>query len=671
MKISLNWLSDYVEFDADADKIAHILMDRGFPCEGIEVLADDTVLDVEVTSNRGDCLGHIGVARELAAALDKPLQLPVIDFPQADKQVSERVSVEIQAPDLCGRYTARAIQDVTIGPAPDWMVRRLEAVGLRSVNNVVDATNYALMETGQPSHAFDLAKIDRGAIIVRRAHKGEQIVSIDGTQCELSEDMLVIADPQRPVAIAGVMGGVDTEVGAGTTTVLLEDAHFAPVTVRSTSRALTLPSEAAFRFERTVDIDNIEWASRRTAHLIVQAAGGQVLSCVVDCFPKTVEPKSVELRLARLNALLGIEVPVEVTFNALQSLGVEPRRVGGRMVCSVPSWRSDIYREVDLIEEVVRSYGYDKIATESSIEIEVAPLDKRQKLTSALTAALNGHGFHEAINVAFVEDRTAALFASEDTSSHLAVSAASRKTANKLRRTLLGSLLGVLRTNVYANNLPCRVYELANTFIPRPDRNSLPEERTKLSMVADGDLRILRGAVEAVIRAVVRDAQIQFEPAQISWARAGARILANGGEIGRAGVFAHEVVSGAEIKNLEPVGAEIDFEQLAALQVETTAVKPVPRFPAIERDLSVVVGEGIRWADIVKVVNQRAPGELEGIDFVEIYRGKGIDAGKKSVTLSLRFRDQDGTLKHETVDGFQAVIVAELGQSLMAELRTA
>lgn len=671
MKISLNWLSDYVEFERDAEAVADILSDRGFPCEGIEVLDDDVVIDVEVTSNRGDCLGHIGVARELAAALDKPLQLPKVEFSQADRSVSDVVSVEIQAPDLCGRYTARVIEGVSVGPAPDWLVRRLEAVGQRSVNNVVDATNYAMLETGQPPHAFDLAKIDQGAIIVRRAQQGEHLVSIDETRCELNQETLIITDPQGPVAIAGVMGGLDTEVSGSTTSILLEDAHFEPVTVRATSRALTLPSEAAYRFERTVDMDNIDWASQRTAQLIVQAAGGQVLKGIVDCYPRDVTPKAVELRLARLNGLLGIEVPVDVTFNALQSLGFDPRRVGDTMVCTVPSWRSDIYREVDLIEEVARSYGYDKITAETSIEIEVTPPDIRQRLTSAVMAALNGHGYHEAINVAFVEDRTAALFAPADAASHLAVSAASRKTANKLRRTLLGSLLGVLKTNVYANNLPCRVYELANTFVPSPGKNSLPEERTKLALVADGDFRTLRGAVEAALEVVAPDVPICFEPAQISWARAGARILAQGQEIGSAGVFTEEVVSGADIKNLEPVGAEIDFGELAALQVETTPVKPIPRFPAIERDLSIVVSETVSWDDIVKVIKEKAPGELEGIDFVEIYRGKGIAASQKSVTLSLRFRDQDGTLKHETVDGFQAAIVAGLTQSLQAELRSA
>ena len=248
MKISLNWLKDYIDTGLEGEQIAAILSDLGFPCEGIERLADGVVLDVEVTSNRGDCLSHIGVARELAAATGKELHLPQIEGAELEKDASEFAQVEICEPDLCGRYTARIIEGVNVGPAPDWMARRLEAVGMRSVNNVVDATNYAMLETGQPPHAFDYATLREGKIIVRKAIPGEQIVSIDGTKCELTDDMLVIADAKRPVAIAGVMGGLETEVGDATKTVLLEDAHFDPVCVRTTSRRLALPSEAAFRF---------------------------------------------------------------------------------------------------------------------------------------------------------------------------------------------------------------------------------------------------------------------------------------------------------------------------------------------------------------------------------------------------------------------------------------
>ena len=276
MKVSLDWLSEYVDIDRSADEVAEILSNVGLPCEGIESVGGDFVLDLEVTSNRGDCLGHIGVAREFAAATGKELKMPNIILEESKQRVSELVSVEIAEPELCGRYTARFIGSVKVGPSPEWVVRRLEAVGMRSVNNVVDATNYAMMETGQPPHAFDFEKIAQGRIVVRKAVKGERITSIDGSQHELKPDMLIIADSERPVAIAGVMGGLDTEVSDSTTTILLEDAHFNPVSVRSTSRRLGLPSEAAFRFERNVDIEMIDRASQRTAQLITQLAGGKV-----------------------------------------------------------------------------------------------------------------------------------------------------------------------------------------------------------------------------------------------------------------------------------------------------------------------------------------------------------------------------------------------------------
>ena len=363
MKISLNWLSDYIKIDFPAQKIADILSDLGFPCEGIENLDADVVIDVEVTSNRGDCLGYIGIARELAAVTGNELKMPEIVLDESDKDVTEFASVEIKEPDLCGRYTARIIDGVKVGPSPDWLRKRLDIVGLRSVNNVVDATNYAMIETGQPPHAFDYAKISQGKIIVRKAIAGERLTSIDGTQCDLSTDMLVIADAQGSVAIAGVMGGLDTEVSEKTKTILLEDAYFAPVSVRTTSRKLSLPSEAAFRFERTVDIEMVEWASQRTAQLITQAAGGKIAKGVIDIYPKKPTQGKVMLRLSRLCNLLGIEVPAEEALRILSALYFKPKVQGDVVTCSVPSWRSDVNREVDLIEEVARVYGYQKVPT--------------------------------------------------------------------------------------------------------------------------------------------------------------------------------------------------------------------------------------------------------------------------------------------------------------------
>jgi phenylalanyl-tRNA synthetase beta chain len=284
MKVSLNWLSDYIDIDRSPEQVAEVLSDLGFPCEGIEHPDDDTVIDIEITSNRGDCLGYIGVARELAAATGKEVKMPTIELDESDKDVTELAAVQIDEPALCGRYTVRVIEGVKIGPSPDWIRKRLEAIGLRSVNNVVDATNYAMIETGQPSHAFDYAKISEGKIIVRKAADGERLVSIDGTKCDLNPEMLMITDPSGPVAIAGVMGGLDTEVSDQTTTVLLEDAYFDPVSIRTTSRRLSLPSEASYRFERITDIEMIDHASKRTAQLITQLARGKVARGVAKAF---------------------------------------------------------------------------------------------------------------------------------------------------------------------------------------------------------------------------------------------------------------------------------------------------------------------------------------------------------------------------------------------------
>ncbi len=674
MKISLNWLKDYIETDLSAEQIAEILSDLGFPCEGIEYPEGDAVIDVEVTSNRGDCLGHIGVARELATATGKDLKIPAVKLEESDKNVADLAGVEISEPDLCGRYTARVIEGVKIGPSPDWVVKRLEAIGMRSVNNVVDATNYAMMETGQPPHAFDYAKITDGKIIVRKAGEGEKIVSIDGTDCELKPDMLVIADPNGPVAVAGVMGGLHTEVSDNTTAVLLEDAYFAPVSVRTTSRALTLPSEASYRFERIVDIENIDWASQRTAQLIVQWSGGKVARGVVDAYPKKPEPKQVTLRLSRLKKLLGIEVPTDDVLRILSALYFEPKLDNDTIVCSPPSWRSDVYREVDLIEEVARVHGYAKVPTGRKISIEVVPIGDRERLTRTVGTYLNGCGFYETINVTFVDDSVAALFAADESVTHLSVKDETRKSASLLRQILIGSLLGVLKTNLNAKNTPCRLFEIADTFVPQPPRaetGCLPKEGASVALVCDTDFRELRGVVEGLIGGIRRDVKVTFEPAEIVWAQEGARILADGQPIGAAGVVSQSVREKFDFEDVAPVAAELDFETLMTLSGGEVKVKPIPRFPAIERDLSIVVDEPVRWADIEAAVRTKAPGELEDLRFVEIYRGKGVNKGQKSVTLSLRFRDEDGTLTHETVDRFQNTIVQNLTDSVSAELRTA
>ncbi|MBN1126998.1 MAG: phenylalanine--tRNA ligase subunit beta [Sedimentisphaerales bacterium] len=671
MKISLDWLSDYVQIDRSAQEIAEILSNLGFPTESIEQVGDDTVIDVEITSNRGDCLSHIGIARELAAATGKTLRLPQFKLRESEQDISKFVNVTIDEPRLCGRYTARVITGVKIGPSPDWMVHRLAAVGIRSINNVVDATNYAMMESGQPPHAFDYTTLRGKKIIVRKGLKGEQIVSIDETKCDCDDQMLMIADAEGPVAIAGVMGGLYTEINEKTTTVLLEEAHFDPVSVRTTSRKLAIPSEASFRFERHVDIEKVDEHSKRCAELIVQVAGGQVVKGVADAYPGKPESQTVAMRLSRMKHLLGIDVSVDTVMNIFTNLGFHPdKRREDLIVCTVPSWRHDLYREVDFIEEVARCHGFDKIPVEYKINIQVAPVEPREKLAGRIRFALNACGFYETINVTFTDDKTyEALSHSND--EPLRVKDVSRKSANILRQTLLGSLLHTLRINANMKNSPCRLFELADTFCPNPDPEAvLPIQRDKLALMADADFRDLSGAVEAVCAAVSPNAKMQCKEIELPWAKPGAQILLDNTVIGTAGVVSKSVIDKLDLPEGIISAAELDFLSLLELQQGIGTVKSIPRFPSITRDLSLILDEPISWEQIQTIVHANAPIELESVNFVGIYRGKPIPDGKKSVTLSLRFRDEEGTLTHETVDSFEKSIVDQLTTQLKSELRT-
>ncbi len=674
MKISLEWLQDYVDTDLSAEKIGDILSDLGFPIEEIEAVGGDTMLDVEITSNRGDCLGHIGIARELAGAIGSALKLPAIDLKESDEDAAGLVSVEIKEPNLCNRYTARVIKNVKIGPSPEWMARRLETIGVRSVNNVVDVTNYVMMETGQPSHVFDYDKIGGQKIIVRNGADGEQIVSIDETKCELNDSMLAIADASIPVAIAGVMGGLDTEVSDSTTNILLEVAHFEPVCIRTTARKLTLPSEASFRFERHVDTDNIEWVSARIAQLIVETAGGTVAKGIVDAYPEKKTSDTIGMRLSRMNALLGIEIAKDKTLEIFTALGFKPEMKNDDLVvCTPPTWRHDLYREVDLIEEGARCYGFDQIPVEPKIHIEVAPPNLREKTAQKICSYLTGCGFYESINVTFVDDKTASLFSDNQADRHMSIREEVLKSTNRLRQNLIGSLTSVLQSNYNAGNKPCRLFELADTFIPAESHEpgQLPDEHTKIGIVADDDFRMLRGVIEGLVAALCPDSTLVFKPSQAKWAQAAAEIMLDGETLGYAGLLSAETAGKFDIEKQDISAAELNFELLLAKAGAIPTAKPIPRFPAIVRDLSLIIDEPVQWDQITAAVRSTAPAEMEQIDFAGMYRGKPIPNGKKSVTVSMRFRDENGTLTHETVDGWEQGILGSLKENLNAELRTA
>ncbi|RKY14109.1 MAG: phenylalanine--tRNA ligase subunit beta [Planctomycetota bacterium] len=674
MKISLDWLREYVDTTLSADEIGDILSNLGFPIESTEQVGDDTMLDVEVTSNRGDCLGHIGIARELAAATGAELNIPAIELAESDKDAQTMVQVKINEPALCNRYTARVIEGVNVGPSPEWMQKRLEAIGVRSVNNIVDVTNYIMMETGQPLHAFEYDEIDGQTIIVRKAANDEELISIDETQCKLDNSMLIIADEKNPVAMAGVMGGLDSEVSDATTTILLEAAHFDPVTIRSTARKLVLQSEASFRFERFVDTENIDWVSARCAQLMAEVSGGKVAKGLVDVWPEKRQRETITMRLSRMNALLGIEISLDKVLSIFMALGFSPETKNDDLIaCTPPNWRHDLYREADLIEEVARCYGYDNIPVEPKIHIEVAPPNLREKTAGKVRSFLNGAGFYESINVSFVDEKTADQFCEQTLKQHLSVADVSQKNLNLLRQNLIGSLISVMQSNYNVGNRPCRLFELANTFVSNANHKpgQLPNEHTRIGLTMDADFRVMRGVVEELVQSVALGSTIEFKPTSFKWAQIGAEILIDGEVLGIAGLLNPDTAAQFDLDKQVVAATELDFDLLLEKAGAIPAARFVPRFPAIVRDLSLIVDEPVQWAQITSVVQDKAPAELEQIDFGGLYRGKPIPNDKKSITVSLRFRDEQGTLRHETVDGFEGAILTGLADTLGAELRTA
>ncbi len=673
MKISLDWLKDYVDYTGTVAELVELLTHVGFPVEETHQVGDDWMLDVEVTSNRPDCLGHIGIAREVAAAAGLSWRLPEVNLVEDDpKDVSEYAVVKDEALDLCSRYTARVVTGVKVGPSPDWMVRRLETIGLRSINNVVDITNYILMEIGQPIHSFDYNRLENGMIIVRRADEEEVIETIDHTQHKLNADMLVIADASRPVAVAGVMGGVDSEVSEETSIILMESAHFNPLSVRKTSRALALSSDSSFRFERNVDWEMAEWASQRSCALLRELAGGKIARGVIDLQDSPPPARTVALRMERLKLYTGIDFKPDYVTAILGRLGFEPNYNNGLITCQVPSWRyNDVSQEVDLIEEVIRIHGFEPIATENSIHIRLTTPDKFQKTRESVVSVLHGCGYFETISVAFIEDVYHRPF-TPDNFQPVRVSEYIRKENNALRSSLLPSLMVCRRRNQDSGNEACYLYELAATHVPVTG-GGVPRENVYLSLLGDGDLRSMRGVLETLVLQLDRASRLTCRPAPIFWARpeGGAELVVNDKVIGVIGVPAEPVMKAYDLE--KPLClAEIDFSALIELQGAIPQLKPLIRFPAIIRDLSLVLDEPIRWIDLeqaIRLAGQCAGDNLRDVRFIGIYRGKGIEKGKKSLTLSMEFRRAEGTLTHEEVDGWQQTILTALKGQLAADLR--
>ena len=665
MKVSYNWLRDYCDAVIPVDELVQMLTVAGSEVEGYEKVGDDYCITLEIKSNRADLLGGLGIAREIAAISGKPLKMPGADYKPDAKPASAWSAVDVLDTKLCPRYTARIISGVKVGPSPAWLVRRLEAIGLRAINNVVDVTNYVMMENGQPLHAFDLDTLAERRIIVRRASDGETITTIDEVQRKLTPENLVIADARRAVAVAGVMGGADTEVTAKTKNVLLESAVFNPVSIRRTSRAIGLASDASYRFERGVDPIGTEWASRRAAKLIAELGGGVVAEGIIDVNVLDLTPKRVTLRVPRIRRILGIDVPAKTAADILRRLEFEVLAESEEQIeVAVPSFRAiDVFREIDLIEEVGRIHGYDKVPLRSAMTIEVGAVSKLETCERLAREVLTGCGFNEAISSSFLTPELAGtvnLWSGEV----MRVANPLRAEESALRPCLMPSLLHVKVINKNRGVPRCEMFELGKVF------TGLMTERAALAIIEEDGFYELKGVVELLLDRFGLQGKAALEPAAAKFFKPdrAMKIACDGALLGYFGEVADTVSARFDLK--QPVWmAEIDFDQLAQLAVLERKSKEVPRFPAVPRDIAIVVDESVTWQQVVDCVESLSEPLRESISFMSAYRGKPIEPGKKSLAFGLVYRSPERTLTNEEVNAAHERLIKHVEQKLGATLR--
>jgi phenylalanyl-tRNA synthetase beta chain len=668
MNISLEWLREYLKGELDGATAAEALTHGGLPVEVINKVGDDTVIDVEVTSNRGDCLSHIGVARELSALLKRDFIDLKLNVTPSTKTVFDAAKVTIENLSLCPHYTARVIRNVKIGPSPDWMKRRLEAIGLRSINNVVDVTNYVMFEMGQPLHAFDYDKVKDHHIIIREAKAGEKLTSIDGHERKLTAGMLVIADPSGPIALAGVMGGIDTEVSDKTVNVLLESARFDALSIRKTARALAMKSDSSYRFERGIDSTLPLHASLRACQLIGQTAGGETLSGAVEGGSGSVPAKQLTLRLDRMKRLLGVELSLGDVLAALTRLHLSPRHEGNLIHVTVPPHRLDLNIEVDLIEEAARVVGYDKIPMQDEISIRLTPEDLKRRSVNKIRETLVASGYFESVTFSFVSDLLQKEFMPTEVGTPIRVDENVRKADAQLRPSILPGLLESVRRNESNGTLGAKLYEIGSVFWRK--KNGAIEEHRKVALVGSADLREVRGAVEAILTALDSTKSIAVHPeCQAGFNKNSCgRVYWDGRPVGFIGKVDRGVVDKLSLRET-PAAAELELRVLTGGAQHVPQLKALPKFPAIRRDLSLVVTETTPYDAIEKLVRKVNPASLEDIEYVTTYRGKPLDKGSKSVTITLVFRSPTTTLTSEEVDGSVDSVVNAAKAELKATLR--
>jgi phenylalanyl-tRNA synthetase beta chain len=687
MLISYKWLRELTDTKLDPQDVRERLTNVGLAVDAVEERDGDYVLDVEVPSNRGDCLSHLGVARELAVIEKSRVSTSKSKVENSEGKTGDLAAAEIRDEDLCPRYAARVIRGLRIAPSPEWLVKRLETLGQRPINNVADVTNYVLHEFGQPLHAFDLAKLAEHRIVVRRAAKNETIRTLDGVERRLDTEMLVIADANRAVAVAGVMGGEESEISSATQDVLIESACFNPASVRRTARSLGLHTEASHRFERGVDPEGVVRAQERCVALICEIAGGVATEDALDVYPAPSPTRSVGLRPERVEAITALPAPRAEILRILTALGFEVAEDHpDKLAFKVPSWRQDVAIEEDLVEEVARHTGYDKIKTElppASLAGEYHSSERRRR---ALRQAMLGRGFDEAINLSFTE-RTddfdlISAFAECGQDSVVKLTNPIIENASSMRQTLLPGLLNSIRHNLNHGIRDLRLFETGRVFaVTQPGQ--LPLEREAFALAATGgaleanraqadrelDFLDLKGALESAT-AAMNLPPLDFESGVIKHLRPGqsASISIEGARVGSIGRLADPLAAGYKFR--QPVFVtEVDLSALLDVKELPVLYSPLPRFPSIVRDVSLLVDRKTTVAELLQAVRDQGVEHFIGVKFVGAYEGKGIPDHKRSVTVRIEYRADDRTLRDDEVDEIHWRLVEGLKAKFNAEVR--
>ena len=673
MIVSTNWLKEYVDLSMTVDELTDRLTLTGLNLEGVENRDGDVAIDLEVTSNRPDCLGHIGVAREVAVLWEQSLKKPAIEIEATTNLVSkveELTSVAVECPDLCPRYTARVIRGVKVGPSPAWLADRLQSLGIASINNVVDISNYVMMEWGQPLHTFDFAKLAGQKIVVRHSKPGEKFMAINHQEYELAEGTCVIADGERAVALAGVMGGADTEVSAETTDLLIEAADFDLLTVRNTARRHNLQSDSSYRFERGVDPEGIDWASRRCCQLILEIAGGELASGVIDVAQPAEPRPTIKLRFTELPRILGIEVPPEKVQKILTKLGCEETHICDHCVKVVPpSWRADLTREIDLIEEVARIHGYEQIPEDAGVKMVASQRTLEDRVYEQVGGVLVAAGFDEAMTLSAVDRKWVEVFRPWSADEPLVVGMPVLRRADCLRQTLVPSLLASRRTNETLSNSAIELFEIANIYLSRSGQ--IPEQRRMLAVSSGAGFAAVKGVVEAIVAKVAPGNRLEVSQHDDKFFAAGrgAQLSLGGrpfgflGEVSSWGLDQFDLRSGSTI-------AELNLDLLVEAAVPIRSVEPLSPYPPVGRDLNVVFDESVCWNNVERIVRTGGGDLLESIAFQETYRDADrLGVGKNSLLFSILLRSPSGTLTNEQADEVRDRIVGALGKELGGELR--